>query len=102
MDVVEDESKLVRMLHGVQTWMVLCHQRRSKAAHAGGVQYFTHLERVNEEKRKNVMKKLSVMLLGCVALKQSTHHEMIACGPLNERRVAIQSSRINLNSSEKL
>lgn len=63
--VVEDESKLVRMLHRVQTWMVLRHQGGSKAAHAGSVQYFTHLERewtnTSEKKRSHRDNLLSVL-----------------------------------------
>lgn len=47
LDVVEDEPKLVRVLHRVQTWVVLGHQGGSEAAHAGGVQDFTHLGRTS-------------------------------------------------------
>lgn len=55
LDVVEDEPELICVLHRVQTWMVLCHQGGSKAAHTGGVQYFTHLERMNKDRGKNVL-----------------------------------------------
>lgn len=47
LDVVEDEPKLVRVLHRVQTRVVLGHQGGSEAAHAGGVQDFTHLGRTS-------------------------------------------------------
>lgn len=50
LDVVEDEPKLVRVLHRVQTWKVLCNQGGSEAAHTGGVQYFTHLRRMNKDR----------------------------------------------------
>lgn len=43
LDVVEDEAKFVRVLHRVQARVVLSHQGGGEAAHAGGVQYFTHL-----------------------------------------------------------
>lgn len=43
LDVVEDEAELIGVLHRVQAWMVLGHQGGGEAAHAGGVQYFTHL-----------------------------------------------------------
>lgn len=52
LDVVEDEPKLVRVLHCVQTRMVLRHQGGSEAAHTGGVQYFTHLGR--DGRKENV------------------------------------------------
>ncbi len=55
LDVVEDEPKLVCVLHCVQTWMVLCHQGGSEAAHSGGVQYFTHLGRMNKDRGKTVL-----------------------------------------------
>lgn len=73
LDVVEDEPKLVRVLHCVQTRMVLCNQGGSEAAHTGGVQYFTNLGRMNIDRRKKSVwgrNPLFVMLLG-VALKQS-------------------------------
>lgn len=41
--VVEDEAKLVRVLHRVQARVVLGHQGGGEAAHAGGVQHFAHL-----------------------------------------------------------
>lgn len=41
--VVEDEAKFVGMLHRVQARVVLGHEGGGEAAHAGGVQYFTHL-----------------------------------------------------------
>lgn len=58
LDVVEDEAKFIRMLHRVQAWVVLCHQGGSEAAHAGCVQYLTHLgsiirRKANVSKRKS-------------------------------------------------
>lgn len=44
LDVVEDEAKLVCVLHCVQAWMVLHHQGGGEAAHTGHVQHFTNLE----------------------------------------------------------
>lgn len=55
LDVVEDEAKLVCMLHGVQPWVVLHRQGGGEAAHAGHVQHFTDLERMNKEKEKIVI-----------------------------------------------
>lgn len=50
--VVENEAKLIRVLHRVHAWMVLRHQGRSEAAHTGGVQHFTHLERTESGGRR--------------------------------------------------
>lgn len=47
LDVVEDEAELVGVLHRVQARVVLRHQGGSEAAHARGVQHFTHLGRTN-------------------------------------------------------
>lgn len=52
LDVVEDEAKLVRMLHGVQPWVVLHRQGGGEAAHAGHVQHFTDLESTNKERER--------------------------------------------------
>lgn len=49
LDVVEDEAKLVCMLHCVQPWMVLDGQGGGEAAHTGHVQHFTNLEKTNKE-----------------------------------------------------
>lgn len=49
LDVVEDEAKLICVLHCVQPWMVLRHQGGGEAAHTGHVQHFTNLERMNKE-----------------------------------------------------
>lgn len=43
--VVEDEAELVGVLHRVQARVVLGHEGGGEAAHAGGVQHFTHLRR---------------------------------------------------------
>lgn len=87
LDVVEDEPKLVCVFHCVQTWMVLYHQGGSKAAHTGGVQYFTHLGRMNTDRRKESVlgrKSFFEMLLeiGCTqavytsCYDEPEHHEM--------------------------
>lgn len=52
LDVVEDEPELVGVLYRVQTGKVLCHQGGSEAAHAGGVQHFTHLGRTDKDKER--------------------------------------------------
>lgn len=52
LDVVEDEAKLICMLHRVQPWMVLDRQGGGEAAHAGHVQHFTDLERMNKEREQ--------------------------------------------------
>lgn len=52
LDVVEDEAKLVGMLHSVQPRVVLHRQGGGEAAHAGHVQHFTNLESMNKEKEK--------------------------------------------------
>lgn len=52
LDIVEDEAKFVRVLHGVQPWVVLHRQGGGEAAHAGHVQHFTNLESTNKEKEK--------------------------------------------------
>lgn len=50
--VVEDEAKLVCVLHRVQAWVVLHRQGGGEAAHAGHVQHFADLESRNTKEEK--------------------------------------------------
>lgn len=49
LDVIKNKTKLVRVLHRVQTRPVLGSQRRSETVHGSHVQNLTHLE---ERKRE--------------------------------------------------
>lgn len=63
LDVVEDEAKLVCVLHCVQAWMVLDHQGGGEAAHTGHVQHFTNLERMKKEMKRGRRERTATLSL---------------------------------------
>lgn len=109
LDVVEDEAELVGVLHRVQARVVLRHQGGSEAAHARGVQHFTHLGRTNTGRglKQNIFKKtVSGEKIPLLETLLGTRCTLRSCAagapPKNETSCVIQSSRINTDSSAQL
>lgn len=73
--VVEDEAELVGVLHRVQARVVLGHEGGGEAAHAGGVQHFTHLRR-----KKNKLREGEIHFVRRCwrRVAQSTHRAMLS------------------------